>query len=332
MNWLQELFEERLADVFCGHIHCTTCGGQKLWSTVLKTLNSECLRQGLAPQDRDDVLIAGLRALAPSAHTQRDWGAAVVAILSRTRGWRRLGTFDGTWVGKILEERDRIDAEAREGRRQHEEFVSPEATLRRREEKRRQRHEAHALRLQRQREQSIRWHAQQQQQQQQLRPADYVLYRDHIGWVITTAGDYQLLQRIYRAMNAKTWGEFFDALPGKERNRLLHLHADLFGPDLIKRPAASLDPDDELYSRDSPFDADQLPGFNEGDYPPWPAEDSQISDNVCREAYRRFGKRESGFIHTFSHIRDDQLVELQAWLQSMGHTVARRDHPGTGSA
>ncbi len=158
--------------------------------------------------------------------------------------------------------------------------------------------------------------------------ADYIFYRDHIGWVITTSADYELLRSIYQALPAATWGQFLNALPDQERDRLLSDHAHLFGPDLFDDRAEPPDPEDDLYSRDTPFDPEQLPGFSDGDYPPWPAEVSQVSDDVCREAYRRFGKRASGFIHTCSHIRDDQLDAAQAWLASQGHTVERRGDPG----
>ncbi len=155
----------------------------------------------------------------------------------------------------------------------------------------------------------------------------YVLYRDHIGWVITTLEDYELLQGIHRAMCAKTWGEFLDALPEEERDRLLLNYEDLFGPDLLGEAREPSDPEDELLARNSPFHPEQLPGFCDGDYPFWPAEHSSISDSVCREAYKRFGKRESGFIHTFHHLHERQLEEVQAWLETQGYSAERRAKP-----
>jgi len=160
-----------------------------------------------------------------------------------------------------------------------------------------------------------------------MKTSRYVIYEDHIGWVLTTLADYELLEGIHRAIRASTWGDFLAALPKAERDRLLHEHPDLVSESSNEMGEAT----ERRFSVDAPFDPNDLPGFCDGDYPPWPAQDSQVSDAVCREAYTLYGKRGIGFIHSFHHLHDDKLDDVQSWLESLGHTLERRDDPGARS-
>jgi hypothetical protein len=164
MNWLQRFFEDRLADVFCGNIHCTTCGGVAFWRSASEACEAELARIGAGPDRMDWCFLVGLRELRPPAFSQVDWGAAVVALLYRVRGWRETDLFAGTWVGELLVHRDSVDSARAEARRRHAEFASPEAGRIRRDVARLGRQEAHALRLQKQRERSLWWHARQRDQ------------------------------------------------------------------------------------------------------------------------------------------------------------------------
>ncbi len=157
---------------------------------------------------------------------------------------------------------------------------------------------------------------------------DYILYQDHIGWVIATEDDYELLQAIHRALGAQTWGGFLAALPDEERYRLVAQYRHCFAPDLLQPEGLAVDEEAEpIWFPDTPFDPGDLPAFSDGDYPPWPANIEQFSDAVCHEVYRRFGKRQSGFIHAFCHLPHETLDDVEAWLHSLGHQVVRRRSP-----
>jgi len=155
---------------------------------------------------------------------------------------------------------------------------------------------------------------------------DYVLYRDHSGLIIATKDDYDDLMKINVALRARTWGEFLDGLPPWEREEILELEDINFGPGL--RSARAIDPDDPSddtpIERDSPFDSTLIPGFCDGDWPSWPAEEFSLSDEVCEEAFRLFGHRSEGFIQTFWNIRDEAVDDLRHWLERDGHTLLDR--------
>ena len=171
--------------------------------------------------------------------------------------------------------------------------------------------------------------------------AGYVLYEDHIAWVIVPREAYERLDQVYRAMQASTWGEFLDRLPSDERERVLAMMDETAGPDIVpwseerlreSMAGGELAPE-ECIRRDDPFDVNRVPGFCEGDWPDWPASDGVLYskyDGVCALTYERFGVQESGFLHTFQHISDDRIDEAERWLRSIGASVERRGAPGSG--
>ncbi|MFO1078034.1 MAG: hypothetical protein U1E73_09980 [Planctomycetota bacterium] len=144
MNWLHAFLERRLREVFCGRIQCTTCGGITLWLSLQDAAQAECRRRGLDAADLGPVILSGLRELRPARGDEEQWGAATVAVLLRLRPKWRASDFAGTWVGDLLAERRKIDAEAALKRQRRAEYESPKAVEARREEDRRRRQEAHA--------------------------------------------------------------------------------------------------------------------------------------------------------------------------------------------
>ncbi len=178
----------------------------------------------------------------------------------------------------------------------------------------------------------------------EIDPEGYVLYTDHMGWVILPTHVHEEMEVIWRALRADTWGEFLDQLPEGEREDVIAKIEDQAGPDIVPwseerlqgveedKESEGEDWDEEAYFEDyfcrsTGFGPESVPGYMDGDWPEWPAEMDFVeyrTDGVCLLVYERFGKREAGFIHTSYHIDDERIDEAEAWLRSIGAKVERR--------
>jgi hypothetical protein len=158
----------------------------------------------------------------------------------------------------------------------------------------------------------------------------YVVYPHHEGMVMTSDADYVELALINGALGAATWGEFLDALPVEERERLLQVHEEIFGNDILS--SNRLDKEDdahpEVLHRETSFRPESVPGYSDGDYPRWPAEMNSIVDATCREALEKFGNRHVGFMQTFWLLPSNRIPAVRAWLKKQGDTLERRPPPG----
>jgi hypothetical protein len=112
---------------------------------------------------------------------------------------------------------------------------------------------------------------------------------------------------IWTAVNhAETWGEFINLLPAGEWASLCRLW------------------DDEPPARSDRFNADRLPGFSDGDYPPWlQTEVGTVFPAILAE---EFGLQQQSMINgpywEIPAELDQPIVER---LVHLGYSVTRRD-------
>lgn len=113
---------------------------------------------------------------------------------------------------------------------------------------------------------------------------------------------------VHRALRAKTWGEFSQFMPAGEYGRLM---AEMFDEEEIARP--------EPIAR---FSADDIPGFSEGDYPPWLQ--PEMERVVPRDILERYGERKSTFVNgTYWHIPEEKMELVADALRKLGFDVVK---------
>ena len=114
------------------------------------------------------------------------------------------------------------------------------------------------------------------------------------------------VHRIWTAIqSAKTWGEFIDLLPPGELIRLM--------PSLDHEP-----------NRQDKFSGESLPGYSDGDYPPWlQAEIGRCIPSITLE---EFGLKQSSAINgTFWEIPTEIEQPLVDRIRQLGFSVELRD-------
>jgi hypothetical protein len=127
------------------------------------------------------------------------------------------------------------------------------------------------------------------------------------------------VDQLHRAIEeSKTWGEFRRRLPAGEYEKLF---AEVFGtdPDAIAKDEYAQEPAD-----DAEFSSDFVPGYCDGDYPPWLA--TRQHRYLPAEVLREFGRQESSVLNGLFWQLDPAKAELIVTrLRSLGYTVERRD-------
>jgi hypothetical protein len=88
--------------------------------------------------------------------------------------------------------------------------------------------------------------------------------------------------------SSKTWGEFRKKIGPEE---YAALYQDRFYTPEPDDDPEDIDVDALEPSDDAPFNSDKVPGFTEGDYPPWLAQ--EIDEHLPREILERFAKYDS---------------------------------------
>lgn len=72
------------------------------------------------------------------------------------------------------------------------------------------------------------------------------------------------------------------------------------------------------------FKAEQLPGFSDGDWPEWPAQ--QALDWVPPEIQRRFGKTNSSVLNgPFLELDPQRAAEIIAAMEEVDYVCERND-------
>ena len=154
-KWLEAYLAEAVRKKLCTKIHCTTCGALEFRRGVLDALSIATGRQPLQRLDRESVIEIA-KALAEVSRNHDTPGAmedAVRCLLVDL--WSGIPLLDrdiaalltGSWAGDILHMMNEHH-EAREAdRRARDEFQSPAAVQKRREEKKLLNQEQHEKRL-----------------------------------------------------------------------------------------------------------------------------------------------------------------------------------------
>lgn len=145
-----------------------------------------------------------------------------------------------------------------------------------------------------------------------LRPAlFYTVSLANGGLVFATPERAKEINRSHRAIeDSQTWGEFRRAVPSSDYEEIV---SAVFGEAGEDRPEA-----------DDPFDSSAVPGYCDGDYPPWLA--PEMEDVLPPAVVDRFGRWEEtcingSYVH-FDPAREAEIVEM---LRSAGFDVVRRD-------
>lgn len=161
---------------------------------------------------------------------------------------------------------------------------------------------------------------------------------------IWTSGDgifldeaiFERFRAIHRALeNCKTWGEFRSSLPEGEFEELglwvvndgdsVYRDGEVYVglgdrsiADFIEDCADNLD--DYLLGPDSSFEAGNVTGFDEGDYPPWT--DSTAIDALPAAFVSKYGKGVSSMISgSWIEFPTGKLDEMTRELEAAGFTV-----------
>jgi hypothetical protein len=110
--------------------------------------------------------------------------------------------------------------------------------------------------------------------------------------------------------NARTWGEFRLLLPERRWREI----ADDYAPVEEEPPPAD----------DEPFAADAVPGYIDGDWPEWPAQ--QMLDWMPQDIQDRFGDVGSSMVSGDSlYIDPASERDVVAALQNAGYVCSRDD-------
>lgn len=124
------------------------------------------------------------------------------------------------------------------------------------------------------------------------------------------------VDRIHRAMESTTWGEFRQKMDREEYARVLQV---MFTADTAALDDVRREPEDH-----EPFSCDSLPGFSDGDYPPWLA--LELGRHVPAAVLKRFATREfswvSGSFHRIDVKHRDTILKA---LADSGLTVEKRE-------
>ena len=136
--------------------------------------------------------------------------------------------------------------------------------------------------------------------------------RDGEGLVFAEPQRARFISRIHDAISdSSTWEEFRRAMPPREYSRLIR---ECFDDEGEPRPRGS----DE-------FDAEQIPGFYDGDYPAWL---QQEMDGVLpEEILEEFAVEEdTAFNGSYFYIDPKHLPAIKARLEQLGYKVEDGTH------
>ena len=107
-----------------------------------------------------------------------------------------------------------------------------------------------------------------------------------------------------------TWGAFQAAMPPEEYERIVEIAFDEAG---LERPSA-----------DAPFESEQVPGFCDGDYPPWLQK--EMADVLPAEVVSRFCRWEATCINGHVlRLEEKYRPRVIAMLLRAGYEVVRRE-------
>ena len=118
------------------------------------------------------------------------------------------------------------------------------------------------------------------------------------GVVFTTPERARYVASLNDALDSKTWGEFRGRIPAEEWEELMEKRDEIPGPS-------------------EPFKAEAVPGFCDGDWPPWLQK--EILQVLPPPLVRKYAEASMTCINgVYFHIRQEDLPELLRELESRG--------------
>lgn len=144
--------------------------------------------------------------------------------------------------------------------------------------------------------------------------------RPVLYWRISPANEDLVFARPERAeeidalhaaiTQSRTWGEFRAAMPPEEYERIVEI---AFEEEGLERP-----------SPDEQFDSGRVPGFCDGDYPPWLQK--EMADVLPAEVVSRFCRWETTCINGHVlRLEEKYRAPVVAMLLRAGYEVVRRE-------
>jgi hypothetical protein len=111
---------------------------------------------------------------------------------------------------------------------------------------------------------------------------------------------------LHRALGtAKTWGQFRAAIPRKEYSESIAILDEIGEP---------------RHKSTDRFEAEQVPGWSDGDYPPWLQQ--EMSALLPTSILEQFGTQQQTFINSsYWHILPDRVSEMVQCLKEQGFNV-----------
>ena len=129
----------------------------------------------------------------------------------------------------------------------------------------------------------------------------------------------ELVDCLHRAISeSQTWGEFRRRMPKEE-------YGDLFA-DIFSADSNDLEEDDSLRepAGEEKFDAESVPGFTDGDYPPWIAAEQDLY--LPPDVLSAFGHSESSVLNGLFWIIDPgKREQLLGALKAKGYGLTERE-------
>ena len=122
--------------------------------------------------------------------------------------------------------------------------------------------------------------------------------------------------RIHQAMESATWGEFRRKMDPEEYARVFRV---MFTADTDTLDDVPREPEDY-----EPFSCDSLPGFSDGDYPPWLA--LELERHLPGAVLKRFATRKLSWVNgPFCRIDVKHRDAILKALADSGLTVEERE-------
>jgi hypothetical protein len=146
-------------------------------------------------------------------------------------------------------------------------------------------------------------------------------YREapHDNYLVFAPERALLVDQIHRAIEeSKTWGEFRKRLPAGEYQRL---YKDIFSsdPEVIGEDEDAREPGD-----DETFSSESVPGYSDGDYPPWVVQ--ELHRYLPCEVTKEFAIRKDTFVNgSYPHLDGAKIQLVVRRLRSLGYTLEHRD-------
>jgi hypothetical protein len=126
------------------------------------------------------------------------------------------------------------------------------------------------------------------------------------GLVFATKERAEYVAKIHEAINtSETWAEFRSAVPRKEYLEILAI----FDGNGEKRPKGT-----------GPFDGEQLPGWSDGDYPPWLQQ--EMTGVIPKSILQQFGTLRSSVLNgPYWEIPEKNGPDVVRCLRELGFHV-----------